>query len=721
MKIAMSSPDAMRLDARAVELPLDVRGLERSSPAATSPAVCASIGPIGAQRCQPEAREPVAALAHRDLCDRRRGSPASIAARRTSATGTPAAFATASAITPSSAPCRSSPRNSPTSRRCSGSVARAKSAASSSRRAAWEPWPGDGLQARHGRVDLEQLERRLRRRRGQLAQRRPPHADGSLRQLPRQVRDRDGDLLGLQPRGGTRRAARPSRAATTSPRRQPTSCAIARAASPTFKPLGSESQTSAPPSAHSPPVPCLRAHARSRRRSRARGPAPPPLRAASARLKRSNACGRKSGGKPVALVGDASTTTPFDELASSRTVPAPCRSALSTRLSSACSRRRRSPTSSRLVGRGDVDRCALPTPHARSADARRRRAAREPRPRSARIASSPRPHARGRADPRPAARAARPPRRPSATRARARPAFAAGAPPARARSAGSRAASAARGSRRRRSGARARGRRRGGRASRSASPRGARSRRARAGAGAVARGCRPRSPRPGDASLRPGEAQHLRRGSRSPTRRGARSAATTSSCASSPSSASSRSSSGSPTTTMRSSTGIASKRNSAPATSTSATIEPARARSSCASESSAVSAAALLPATTEPSDSSTCASPSSPATTAEVTSKVDASSIGPRLERVGDPFVERVSEPDVEDRSDRSEHDRHHEREGERQPHPNREPAHATLSRRSRYPTPRTVSIELRANGRSILSRRYLTYTSTTFERFSYA
>ena len=110
-----------------------------------------------------------------------------------------------------------------------------------------------------------------------------------------------------------------------------------------------------------------------------------------------------------------------------------------------------------------------------------------------------------------------------------------------------------------------------------------------------------------------------------------------------------------------------------------------------------------------------------PQTTAEVTSNVDAQLDGSHLQRVGDPFVERVSEPDVEDRADRRKHDGHDEREGERQPHPNRKPAHATLSRRSRYPTPRTVSIELRSNGRSTLSRRYLTYTSTTFERFSYA
>ena len=64
-----------------------------------------------------------------------------MAARRISPAGMPAACATASAITPSSAPCRSSPRNSPARSRCSGSVARSKRAASSARRAACEPTP----------------------------------------------------------------------------------------------------------------------------------------------------------------------------------------------------------------------------------------------------------------------------------------------------------------------------------------------------------------------------------------------------------------------------------------------------------------------------------------------------------------------------------------------------------------------------------------------------
>jgi hypothetical protein len=67
--------------------------------------------------------------------------PRSIIARRTSATGTDAARATASVITPSSAPCRSSPESNPTRKRCSSAVARPNSSPTSALRAAAEPFP----------------------------------------------------------------------------------------------------------------------------------------------------------------------------------------------------------------------------------------------------------------------------------------------------------------------------------------------------------------------------------------------------------------------------------------------------------------------------------------------------------------------------------------------------------------------------------------------------
>ena len=70
-------------------------------------------------------------------------------ARRTASRGTSAARATASTMTPSWAPWRSSPVSSATRKRCSGSVARAKSAASASRRAACDPGPAMAPIASH--------------------------------------------------------------------------------------------------------------------------------------------------------------------------------------------------------------------------------------------------------------------------------------------------------------------------------------------------------------------------------------------------------------------------------------------------------------------------------------------------------------------------------------------------------------------------------------------
>jgi hypothetical protein len=68
-------------------------------------------------------------------------SPESISARRASSAGTPAAFATASTITPANAPWRSSPVNRRLTKPASGSVARAKSCARSSFRRVPDPLP----------------------------------------------------------------------------------------------------------------------------------------------------------------------------------------------------------------------------------------------------------------------------------------------------------------------------------------------------------------------------------------------------------------------------------------------------------------------------------------------------------------------------------------------------------------------------------------------------
>ena len=81
-------------------------------------ALAASIGRTGRPTSRPNAASaslpPASAAAATAPSE-----PRSIIARRTSATGTDAARATASVITPSSAPCRSSPDSSPNKNRCS--------------------------------------------------------------------------------------------------------------------------------------------------------------------------------------------------------------------------------------------------------------------------------------------------------------------------------------------------------------------------------------------------------------------------------------------------------------------------------------------------------------------------------------------------------------------------------------------------------------------------
>ena len=103
-------------------------------------ALAASIGRTGRPTSSPNAASaalpPASAAAATAPSE-----PRSIIARRTSATGTDAARATASVITPSSAPCRSSPESNPTRKRCSSAVARPNSSPTSALRAAAEPFP----------------------------------------------------------------------------------------------------------------------------------------------------------------------------------------------------------------------------------------------------------------------------------------------------------------------------------------------------------------------------------------------------------------------------------------------------------------------------------------------------------------------------------------------------------------------------------------------------
>ena len=122
---------------------------------------CASIGWTGVstdrwKRANARLPPPIAAF---DAAPR---SPESIAARRTSGAGTPAARATASTITPSSAPWRISPIRSPRRNVRSASVGFANRSV--------ELGPARGLRAgareaadpSQRRIHFDQLERRLR-------------------------------------------------------------------------------------------------------------------------------------------------------------------------------------------------------------------------------------------------------------------------------------------------------------------------------------------------------------------------------------------------------------------------------------------------------------------------------------------------------------------------------------------------------------------------------
>ena len=103
-------PDAVEL---AVDGDLGAVGPALASASATSAALDASIGRTGRPRLQPERRQRVDATGRARPAATGSVEPASIDARRTAAAGTPAAAATASSTSPSSAPCRSSPVTSP--------------------------------------------------------------------------------------------------------------------------------------------------------------------------------------------------------------------------------------------------------------------------------------------------------------------------------------------------------------------------------------------------------------------------------------------------------------------------------------------------------------------------------------------------------------------------------------------------------------------------------
>ncbi len=185
----------MSLDPRTVELPLDVRGLQSFETGRDVAGRLREHGADRAQRGQPEPRQPVAALAHRDLGNR--GEIAGEHRRATHLRGRYAgrprdrvghdAFERALPKLAEEQADEETLLGLGRSREQRGELVAARSLGALT---------DDRLQARHRRVDLEQLERCAVGRGRLLAERRPPHADGSLRQLARQVGDRDSDLLG---------------------------------------------------------------------------------------------------------------------------------------------------------------------------------------------------------------------------------------------------------------------------------------------------------------------------------------------------------------------------------------------------------------------------------------------------------------------------------------------------------------------------------------------
>ena len=66
---------------------------------------------------------------------------------------------------------------------------------------------------------------------------------------------------------------------------------------------------------------------------------------------------------------------------------------------------------------------------------------------------------------------------------------------------------------------------------------------------------------------------------------------------------------------------------------------------------------------------------------------------------------QRAADAKVDEERHAGDHNGHRHREGKRQPQANRQASQTPPSSRSLYPVPRTVSSEVRPNGRSILSR----------------
>ena len=188
--------DAVDLDARPVELPLHARraGERQRIGRRTrrSRRASAARRRAGSGRRRGRRRPgPASAAAPR--------SPSSIAARRTSASGRPAALATASVSTPSLAPWRSSPMITRTRWSCSSAVAAPSSASSAAARSRCEPAPLAAASRENAastspivRVGSAAGAGRV------LASCRPADAEASLARRADEQADRGDDLVGRQ-------------------------------------------------------------------------------------------------------------------------------------------------------------------------------------------------------------------------------------------------------------------------------------------------------------------------------------------------------------------------------------------------------------------------------------------------------------------------------------------------------------------------------------------
>ena len=212
MKTATSSPSRWTWIARAVELPLD-RGRRRSSPARRRRrrAGEASIGRDRAADLQPDRRAAPAAPSASAAAATSPRSPRSITRAAQLGGGTPAARATASTITPSSAPWRSSPEQQ--------RAQEALLALGGAREQRAQRVAARGLRAgARQRADARRTPRRPRQAR---ASARPPAAAGRCsdaqptpiwrwRSSPERKATADRRLVGRQPRAARSASARPS-------------------------------------------------------------------------------------------------------------------------------------------------------------------------------------------------------------------------------------------------------------------------------------------------------------------------------------------------------------------------------------------------------------------------------------------------------------------------------------------------------------------------------